>query len=307
MTEEKTDTAAGSFKYIEICFNIDDVEISIHYEHSFNTKDAIPQNIDGDSLRLQHGNIHTHPYCEVFFCDSAPLEVETKSGVYTLLPDDVLLISPGHEHTLKGTDIHATSINFSFKKNKLYCRGGLFDILKSITAIPFLHLTGCRIPKELIKNYIESLQRGRVLMVSRYFHDILAELISAARDIPQIAFEDMLPDTNIRRHRSIEALIDRHYTENLTLELLAGKLNLSTRQTSRTVKAQTGKTLGELVLERRMTAALRYLTESELSVSAIATAVGYNSQTCFYNAFKKYYGRLPSEFRRATTVHEDKI
>ena len=305
-TERNCDTPK-SFKYVELSFNVDDAEISIHYVHRFNTHDAIPIKEEADTLKPSSGKLHKHPFFEMFFCTDLGISVDTGGEILELSRGDVLIIPPKHEHTIIGTGASVTSINFSFLRNKLYRRGGLFDILTSITSAPFLHLTDCNISMELLEKYYGSLDFGRVLMVSRYFHDIISEVINAATEIPQITFADMLPDTDIRRHRSIEALIDRHYTENLTLEFLAKKLNLSTRHTSRTIKAKTGKTLGELVLARRMAAAMQYLTESDLSVSAIAAAVGYNSQTCFYNAFTKYYGRLPSEVRRASTEKQEKI
>ena len=78
---------------------------------------------------------------------------------------------------------------------------------------------------------------------------------------------------------------------------MAKHLNLSVRQTSRVIRAYTGKTLGELVLARRMRVASDYLAEGKLSISEIASRVGYNSLPCFYLAFKKSFGCLPKEYK----------
>ncbi|MBQ7362952.1 MAG: helix-turn-helix transcriptional regulator [Clostridia bacterium] len=37
--------------------------------------------------------------------------------------------------------------------------------------------------------------------------------------------------------------------------------------------------------------------EEELSVSEISSRVGYNSLACFYLAWRKHFGTLPSEHR----------
>ena len=47
-----------------------------------------------------------------------------------------------------------------------------------------------------------------------------------------------------------------------------------------------------------MNAAIKLLDSGSYTVSAIAGRVGYNSLTCFYEAFKKRFGILPGQYKR---------
>ena len=304
-TPRKSDTP--SFKYTEIRFNIDDTEFSIHYSYKFNTVDGIPLISPEEAGCPQKPTLHTHPYCEMFFPNSEEFTVMLEDGEEHVAPTDVILISPGTRHTASyAGGARAFCIIFSFAKNRMYAKGGLYDLLSSMIRAPYLHIRDLRPFADTMNTLYHHLDRGSTLMVSRYFYDMLTDVLSRVAELPHMLPEDMIPDTDIRRQRSIEALIDRHYHENMTLEFLAGKLGLSVRQTSRTVKAKTGRTLGELVLERRMQAAITLLEETELSISEISGRVGYNSQTCFYNAVKKHFGCLPTEIRKKKSTRKAK-
>ena len=56
-------------------------------------------------------------------------------------------------------------------------------------------------------------------------------------------------------------------------------------------------TPGAYQCEQRLQAAARYLTETELSVGAIAAELGYCDQSFFSTAFKKHFGVYPLAWR----------
>ena len=50
--------------------------------------------------------------------------------------------------------------------------------------------------------------------------------------------------------------------------------------------------------KHRMEAAAALLVQTQEEISAIALAVGYESQSRFTSVFKETYGELPTEYRR---------
>lgn len=289
----------GKFKYTEIKFNIEDVCFSIHYTHRFNSGDAIPIDDSGEIDRRSDGLLHSHPYCEMFIPIIDSFEIEFEDGMITVEKNDTVVICPSVLHTARHTEgSFAHCIIFSYSKNSLYKKGGLFDIVDAFLSDSYVLVKNTCSQINQINAFYDHLDSGRVMMASRYFFDILSELLFRSGYIPTVDPIDMLPDSDIRRQRKIEKLIDRHYTDNISLEFMASNLNLSVRQTTRLIKARCGHTLGELVTEKRMKAAIGYLEEGKLTVSEIAGRVGYNSLTCFYEAFKKYYGALPGNYKK---------
>ena len=82
--------------------------------------------------------------------------------------------------------------------------------------------------------------------------------------------------------------------QNLSLEELAGKLGLGTRQTERLLQKKT---------EARMSAAAILLTDSSRNITSVAEALGYSSIEHFSSAFKNYYQISPRQYRKEGAYH----
>lgn len=83
-----------------------------------------------------------------------------------------------------------------------------------------------------------------------------------------------------------------------TIDRLADAAMMSRATFQRRFRRDTGTTVGELVTRTRIASAARMLTSSTLTVSAIASAVGYQSESAFSRAFRAALGATPAAFRR---------
>ena len=86
---------------------------------------------------------------------------------------------------------------------------------------------------------------------------------------------------------------------SLTLQELAGLLNLSVRQTQRLLQSRFGKTFSQKLTEARMAAAFQFLTNTDLSITQIGERLGFSSIEHFSAAFRRFAGCAPSRYRRA--------
>lgn len=86
--------------------------------------------------------------------------------------------------------------------------------------------------------------------------------------------------------------------ETITLEKLAKRLGLSTRQTERFIKEYYGKTFRQKKADAKMSMARSLLVDSKLSISQIAERLNFSSIQHFSFAFKKYYGCSASEYKK---------
>lgn len=88
--------------------------------------------------------------------------------------------------------------------------------------------------------------------------------------------------------------------EEIYLDALAEKLNISSGYLSTYFKEKTGTNLVEFVNETRVNkAASLLLNDSRLKIQEVAEAVGYRNITSFNRMFKKYTGLKPSEYRNS--------
>ncbi|PYI55823.1 helix-turn-helix transcriptional regulator [Paenibacillus flagellatus] len=88
-----------------------------------------------------------------------------------------------------------------------------------------------------------------------------------------------------------------HYAEKLTLEQLSEQFRYSVPYLSRIFKEQTGKRFHEYVRELRMESAITMLLHTNMSVTDIAAAAGFDSFRTFARAFRDTKGETASEFR----------
>jgi two-component system response regulator YesN len=95
--------------------------------------------------------------------------------------------------------------------------------------------------------------------------------------------------------------LESHYNEDITLDSVAEKLDISGGYLSTYFKEKTGKNFIDYVHELRIDKAKELLLRSDHKIQDAAAQVGYNNLNSFNRMFKKYTGMTPSEFRRNKT------
>lgn len=111
-----------------------------------------------------------------------------------------------------------------------------------------------------------------------------------------------------KKHFSPSNLVDSKYIileesflyehTQLTLDKLANRLGLSTRQTERFIRDYYGKTFLQKKTEANMAMAALKLSSSTDSITRISEDLGYSAIEHFSHAFKKYYGITARQYRK---------
>ena len=93
--------------------------------------------------------------------------------------------------------------------------------------------------------------------------------------------------------------IDLCFSQELSVEILAGKCNVSPSYLYRLFAEKLGISPHAAILNRRLTAARSMLIYTNLSLNDVAANCGFNSQAYFSDCFKKQNnGMTPSAFRQ---------
>jgi two-component system response regulator YesN len=90
--------------------------------------------------------------------------------------------------------------------------------------------------------------------------------------------------------------LENHYTEDITLEVLAEQVNISPQYFSKLIKKTTGFNFTDWLSMLRVKRAKELLTNSNLTVKEVCFMVGYKDPNYFSRIFKKRIGITPSEY-----------
>jgi AraC family transcriptional regulator of adaptative response / methylphosphotriester-DNA alkyltransferase methyltransferase len=95
-------------------------------------------------------------------------------------------------------------------------------------------------------------------------------------------------------------VVKRHYSEPLTLQVVAKALSSSPRQLQRAYAQFGSGTFRADLFTRRMVAAAGLLSDPTIRVRDVARLVGYHQPSYFAHAFRGRYGVSPAAFRAKT-------
>lgn len=133
---------------------------------------------------------------------------------------------------------------------------------------------------------------GAEFLSSRILVELLTEILFTAGAVvsPKINMPQFI--------QTALADIDAHFPENLSLEYFSDKLRLSKYHFAKEFKKYTGYSPVEYIINTRINHAKEYLQYSDLTITDISEAVGFNNTCHFINMFKQKVGITPLKFRK---------
>ena len=99
--------------------------------------------------------------------------------------------------------------------------------------------------------------------------------------------------------------IDEHFHQHIEQSQLARHCGMTPFRFSRLFKQTYEVGFVEFVLAKRMEKADELLRHSQMPITSIAYAVGFQDPSYFARAFKQYFGCCPSDFRRVGALTAD--
>ena len=129
-------------------------------------------------------------------------------------------------------------------------------------------------------------------------------LILIYRRNDSIRFDTRVVSSNQLHHhawavRQVQEYLHEHYSDRITLEMLAAQQNISITQLKRIFKEQTGTTIITYLTNFRIGEAKRMIQEGNLNFTQIAEAVGYDNIYYFSTLFKKNTGMTLTEYSKS--------
>lgn len=179
--------------------------------------------------------------------------------------------------------------------------------------IHYIRIMWVRVLNLIFRNFsLEMLENENAEMLANCFSAVnkmggVEELIEHYMDIVTACIgQSKHMDTNARGKINLAvSYIDKHYDEDISINKLAEKYNMSPNYFSSLFKKEMKKSAVNYIAEVRMNRAMKFLMETDRSVVEIAKAVGYEESHYFYRVFKKTTGMTPIKYRETNKRRGD--
>jgi AraC-like DNA-binding protein/mannose-6-phosphate isomerase-like protein (cupin superfamily) len=130
------------------------------------------------------------------------------------------------------------------------------------------------------------------------FQSIGQTILYTAVRIPAVTVKNQATSAAAELARRVKEYINANYTEDLRLEDIASSLSFSVPYVSHTFKMVTGYSPVQYMIRCRIGLAQTLLISSNLSVTEVATIVGYGNTNHFQTLFKNVVGTTPLQYRK---------
>ena len=254
---------------------------------------------------LNDVELHHHDFYELYFLLSGDVTYTIESRLYHVMPGDMLLISPRELHQL-----YIRSEMSVYERYVLWVNPQVLDRLST----ELTDLCRCFDParpgygnllrlnpedRSRMQQLLESLHRET--QAGGFGSDLLREslfiqlLVTINRLVAQegSSFEEAN-----RGNRAVSKVVDYvnlHYSEPLSLDLLAERFYVSKYHLSHEFHRQVGTSVYRYIQKKRLLIA-RQLLQQGKKPNEVYAACGFGDYAGFYRAFKAEYGAAPREY-----------
>lgn len=224
--------------------------------------------------------VHTHDYVEIFYFAGGRADIVTTDQTYHVALYDMIVYPVGTPHSVR------------WQTDQVRHTYSLGLVAPGFTPGHTLHL---RDTDGTLKWLVEQIHREYNAKV----RDEALALCYAQALLRLIARRTGDAPASADPVERVQQFIEENYMQALTLKTLAALLPVSESYLSRVFRRQTGMTCMQYLQQVRVEAARRLLQQTDLSVEAVAGAVGYVSSKHFARVFREAVGQSPRAFRQA--------
>ncbi len=223
--------------------------------------------------------------------------------------------SPGGYERCVSCDRNALSdIQTTKKMKQYYCHAGLIEIALPVTeqgeimaTILFGQMLDDSSREEQWKRVskacswypnVEQLYQPflRLKRISQQQINACTEIVHAC--VSEVRLSGIVASNDQDDMQRLLSYLDTHYDGKISVENICLALSIGKTRLYQLCKIRQGKTIVEMINERRMEAAKELLLTTNQSIQFIADTIGIPDFNYFTKVFKKHEGITPSEYRK---------
>ena len=240
-------------------------------------------------------DLHSHKHYEIYFLSKGNRSFFLADSLYKINAPTLVVIPPNAVHKTEGQSFERHNVNVSEEYLSAYEKHVLDEI-----ALKFINLS----PQES-KSLLSVLNDAyavdkhskfsneKLKSVFSYFIFLLNGLKVDIQQ-PKANFKNAIPPLYLK----ILDYLNTHYSENITLDVLAERFFIPKPTLTYNFKKFVGKSPIDFLVDIRLAKAKQMLVSSKKKLEEIAFLNGFSSANYFGLIFKKREGLAPSSYRK---------
>lgn len=256
------------------------------------------QNSKKHDMKVQH----YHDTYEFYLQTSGERYIFLDDVCYTITRGDLIIFKPFDLHFAESREVdyyeryvmnfHPQKLSFLLNDNEIKL---LFEKLDSCV----IHLN-----EEHFQTILSDFKKADIyynkkgIFSEKLLYTTIFQMI--------ITIGDLIATTTANTNKNMPSVImnainyiNKHYHENLDLDLISEVVGMSKFHFSRLFHRTTGATFLEYLYNIRLTKVHKLLIESNLTLQKIADKTGFTSSAHLSRTFRKVYQQSPREFKKS--------
>ena len=236
---------------------------------------------------------HSHDFCEILYVAGGAGEAILEGKKFRLAPGDLVVVNPGTLHEER-SDAKAP-LRLIFLAIRDFAVPGLPAGCLSQEKYRVLSCGEYRYKMDIYLRELLQETSSQIEFYQEISQGLVSALLVLVMRLIRINPEDEAALS--QECQKIKEYLDQNFTSLITLDSLSETVYISKHYLSHLFKEQTGVSPIKYLTSKRMEKACELLSETELPVSEVSKAVGYENPLYFSQVFKRVYGISPVKYR----------
>lgn len=245
---------------------------------------------------------HAHTYTELFYIVGGDGQFQINDMIFPVQPNQLVVVNPNILHTEVSYEDHPLEYIVLGIEGLELTTPGDEDSRHCIYSFPEQNAV-LNSMRSILQEMQDRKQEYETICLA--YMDIITVQLMRNASVSVSQTQARFPAN--RQCAAVRHYIDQHYKENINLDMLAERVNINKYYMSHAFKREYGVSPINYLIFCRIREGKRLLSETDLSLSQIATVLGFSSSSYFSQSFRNSEGMSPSEYRRASQAKKQEL
>lgn len=243
-------------------------------------------------------NLHSHPNIEILLFIDGKGYIQTTTNKISVQKNDIVIINKkcNHVEMSSGLKFYALGINNisiyledTFTNNFMHYTLGSseYETFHNLYKLIYQeNLVKHKYSKQITKNSVDTI----LLLLANKYNILFKMTIKSKSESDLVS--------------NIKQIIENYYYQDFNLDDISNRLSQSKSTICHEFKKNTGMSIVQYRIKKQLEESQNLLSISDMSISQIASLVGFDSTSYFTKIFKQKYGITPKEFKKRLINNE---